>query len=43
MIHGREDLNEEFYGSRVSATEIVMKKNYSSAEADKLRALLAGK
>lgn len=43
VIHGREDLNEEFYGSRVSATEIVVQKKYSSAEADKLRALLAGK
>lgn len=42
VIHGREDLNEEFYGSRVSATEIVVQKKYSSAEADKLRALLAG-
>ncbi len=41
VIHGREDLNEEFYGSRVSATEIVVHKKYSSAEADKLRALLA--
>ncbi len=43
VIHGREDLNEEFYGSRVSATEIVLKKKHSSAEANKLRALLMGK
>ena len=43
VIHGREDLNEEFYGSRVSATEIVLEKKYSSAEADKLRALLTSK
>ena len=43
VIHGREDLNEEFYGSRVTATEIVKKKKYSSSEADKLRALLMGK
>ncbi len=42
VIHGREDLNEEFYGRRASATEIVLQKKYSSAEADKLRALLAG-
>ena len=43
VIHGRKDLNEEFYGSRVSATEIVLEKKYSSAEADKLRALLTRK
>jgi lipid-binding SYLF domain-containing protein len=42
VIYGRKDLNEEFYGSRVTATEIV-KKKYSSSEADKLRALLMGK
>lgn len=42
VIHGREGLNEEFYGSRATATEIVVQKKYSSAEADKLRALLAG-
>jgi lipid-binding SYLF domain-containing protein len=42
VIYERKDLNEEFYGSRVTATEIV-KKKYSSSEADKLRALLMGK
>ncbi len=40
VIHGREDLNEEFYGSRTSATEIVVQKKHSSTDADKLRSLL---